>query len=260
MNYITTKEAASLWGISQKSVVALCSSGQIENVEKKNNVWLIPEKAQNPGCENKPKAKPFLKWAGGKGQLLAQIKNHYPDELGKRICKYAEPFVGGGAVLFDVLSNYDIDEVYISDANAELINTYIVIRDDVDALINLLKQYEYVYLPMEKDDRKEFFYEKRARFNCLKKADQRTIEQAALFIFLNRTCFNGLYRVNAKGEYNVPMGSYKMPTICDEENLRSVSKALANVTIVCADYKKSAYFMDEQTFAYFDPPYSIMVP
>lgn len=255
MNYITTKEAASLWGISQKSVVALCSSGQIENVEKKNNVWLIPEKSQNPGSENKPKAKPFLKWAGGKGQLLAQIKNHYPDELGKRICKYAEPFVGGGAVLFDVLSNYDIDEVYISDSNAELINTYIVIRDDVDALINLLKQYECAYLPMEKDDRKEFFYEKRARFNCLKKADQRTIEQAALFIFLNRTCFNGLYRVNAKGEYNVPMGSYKMPTICDEENLRSVSKALANVTIVCADYKKSAYFMDEQTFAYFDPPY-----
>lgn len=201
------------------------------------------------------KLKPFLKWAGGKGQLLGEIRIHYPAELGDAIYKYAEPFVGGGAVLFDVLSNYDIDEVYISDSNAELINVYIALRDNSEALINILKQYEDAYLPMDDEPRKAFYYEKRSRFNELKKAEQKDVELAALFIFLNRTCFNGLYRVNSKGEYNVPMGAYKSPTICDDNNLRRVAKALNGVTIVCGDYKDSASFIDKHTFAYFDPPY-----
>lgn len=261
MNYMTAKEAADFWGISQRRVATLCAEGRIKNAEMLSNMWLIPKDSQKPEDGRslrylkEQKMKPFLKWAGGKGQILDEIKRYYPAELGKQIYKYAEPFVGGGAVLLDVLSNYDIDEVYISDSNAELINVYISLRDKYDALTTLLKEYESDYLLLDNDRRKLFYYEKRSRFNHLKKADQHDVELAALFIFLNKTCFNGLYRVNSKGEYNVPMGSYKSPMICDEDNLRRVSKILNGVTIVCADYKKSASFIDKHTFVYFDPPY-----
>lgn len=261
MNYMTAKEAANLWGISQRRVAILCSEGRIPGAEMLSNMWLIPKDSKKPDdgrssrYVKKQRIKPFLKWAGGKGQLLDEIRKHYPAELGGTIYKYAEPFVGGGAVLFDILSSYDIDEVYISDSNAELINAYISLRDNTENLIALLKQYESIYLPLDDDKRKTFYYEKRSRFNELKKSEQRNVELAALFIFLNRTCFNGLYRVNSKGEYNVPMGTYKSPTICDEKNLRRAAKALNGVIIECADYKKSASFIDEHTFAYFDPPY-----
>lgn len=199
--------------------------------------------------------KPFLKWAGGKGQLIDIISKKYPEGLGHDIRKYAEPFVGGGAVLFNVLSNFELDEVYISDTNAELIGTYKALRDDVDALISLLTTIQNEYIPLNNDPRKEYYYSMRNRFNELKSQGEISTEMASLFIFLNRTCFNGLYRVNSKGEYNVPMGSYKMPLICDEKNLRQVSKALLNVTIVCGDYLQSNDFIDSNTFVYFDPPY-----
>jgi len=200
-------------------------------------------------------AKPFVKWAGGKGQLLKEIRKKYPAELGRRINKYAEPFIGGGAVLFDVLNHYTLDEVYISDINQELIHAYITIRDCVDELIQTLQEYEIEYLPANIDERKAIYYENRNKFNKLKLAGDRSPELAALFIFLNRTCFNGLYRVNAKGDFNVPQGSYKNPCICDEINLRTVSKKLCGVNIVCGDYKLASDFIDSKTFAYFDPPY-----
>lgn len=199
--------------------------------------------------------KPFLKWAGGKGQLLKEIERYYPFESGN-ITKYAEPFVGGGAVLFDILNKYDLDEIYISDINAELINTYRVIRDDIDALIEMLFGMQNDFIPMNDDDRKAYYMKKRERFNELKAYDENiNIEKAALMIFLNRTCFNGLYRVNKKGLFNVPMGAYKNPLICDENNLRAVSDKMQNVKIVCGDYKASYDFIDENTFVYFDPPY-----
>ncbi len=261
MEYITAKEVAELWGISQSKVAVLCSDGFIPQAEMKSNIWFIPKDAPKPNniinskLLNEQKVKPFLKWAGGKGQLLEQIKNYYPLELGKSINKYAEPFVGGGAVLFDILSNYNIDEVYIGDSNKELINVYITLRDSIEELIPIIKKYEQEYLPLDNEQRKLYFYEKRSLFNSIKKTGKPNIELAALLIFLNRTCFNGLYRVNSKGEYNVPMGAYKSPTICDENNLRNVSKALKDVIIYCADYKVSENFIDEHTFAYFDPPY-----
>lgn len=227
--------------------------------KKTTALWGVPQQKPENGRvwrhTKGEKLKPFLKWAGGKGQLMDEIRMRYPAELGNSINRYAEPFVGGGAVLFDVLSNYDIDEVYIGDTNAELIHVYRTLRDDSNALIDMLKQLENAYLPMDHENRQAFYYEKRTRFNTLKKAEQRNPELAALFIFLNRTCFNGLYRVNSKGEYNVPMGAYKAPAICDEENLRRVAKALRGVTIVCGDYQESANFVDAHTFAYFDPPY-----
>ena len=200
--------------------------------------------------------KPFIKWVGGKGQLLSEINKLYPVELGKNINKYAEIFLGGGAVLFDILSKYKLDEVYISDKNLELINTYKSIRDNVDILIKSLKEMEEQYIPLNNEDRKIYYYEKREEYNSLKiNSEVNNIEKAILFIFLNKTCFNGLYRVNKKGKFNVPMGAYKKPKICDEENLKNVSLTLRNVKIVYADYRESEKFIDDKTFVYIDPPY-----
>lgn len=199
--------------------------------------------------------KPFLKWAGGKSQVLEDIRSKYPKELGVSILKYAEPFVGGGAVLFDVLSNYHLKEIYISDINNELILTYKIIRDNIEELIGVLKFLETKYLTANDELRKEIYYLNRQRFNNLLAIGNNSAELAALFIFLNKTCFNGLYRVNSKGFFNVPQGKYKKPLICDENNLRNVSNKLDGVNIICGDYKKANCFIDKKTFAYFDPPY-----
>jgi len=263
MEYISANEAGEKWNISQRRVAILCSENRVEGASMVGNMWLIPKDAEKPidgrsiRYMTKKQMKPFVKWAGGKGQLLEKIRGTYPNGLGESIDKYAEPFVGGGAVLFDVLAQYDLKEVYISDINAELINTYAMIRDGVESLISELAILQSDYVPMDTDDRKELFYRKRDRFNEIKVNGDESIniEKAALFIFLNKTCFNGLYRVNRKGLYNVPMGSYKNPCICDEENLRNVSEALKKVTIVCGDYRESLDFIDENTFVYFDPPY-----
>lgn len=201
------------------------------------------------------RARPFVKWAGGKGQIIDVLRNSYPAGLGINITKYAEPFVGGGAVLFDILSNYKLEEVYISDINQELIKTYTQVRDNCNALIKVLSVLESEHLSLSEVERKEYYYKKRERFNLIKKGAENDTEIAAIFIYLNKTCFNGLYRVNSKGEFNVPMGSYKKPTICDSENLLAVSTLLKSTNIVCGDYKLSSEFIDNKTFVYFDPPY-----
>lgn len=264
MEYISAREAADKWGISQRRVAVLCSEQRVAKATMVGNMWIIPANAQKPtdarhlrySKSDGQVVKPFLKWAGGKGQLLKEIEQYYPFENGK-ITKYAEPFVGGGAMLFDILSKYDLKEVYISDINAELINTYRIIRDDIDELIALLQTMQSEFIPKDTEQRKTYYLSKRERFNDLKvNGDESVnIEKAALMIFLNKTCFNGLYRVNKKGLFNVPMGAYKKPLICDENNLRAVSKKLQKVTIVCGDYKISADFIDQNTFVYFDPPY-----
>lgn len=201
------------------------------------------------------RVKPFIKWVGGKTQILNEIRSKYPKGLGTTIKKYAEPFVGGGAVLFDILNSFELSEVYISDINRELILTYVSIRDNADILIDLLGRYEEEYISADEATRKQIYYAKRERFNILKSKHSNEPELAAVFIFLNRTCFNGLYRVNSKGLFNVPQGSYKKPIICDKTNIRAVSKKLQGIQIVCGDYKQSANFIDNHTFSYFDPPY-----
>ena len=262
--YMTANEAAEKWNISHRRVLTLCKENRITDVAMLGNMWIIPINAQKPedarsrryiNSEEKT-VKPFLKWAGGKGQLLKEIERYYPFAEGS-ITKYAEPFVGGGAVLFDILSKYDLREIYISDINAELINSYRIIRDDIDKLIKVLDKMQSEFIPLDTDSRKSYYNEKRERFNNLKVKgnDDINIEKAALMIFLNKTCFNGLFRVNKKGLFNVPMGAYKNPMICDEKNLRAVSEKLQKVNIVCGDYRESANFIDENTFVYFDPPY-----
>lgn len=201
--------------------------------------------------------KPFIKWAGGKSQLLVDIRNNYPAELGKTINRYCEPFIGGGAVLFDILTNYDVKEVLINDINPELINTYISIKESPNELISALAKIQEIFWQLDMESRKKYYYKKRERFNYLKvNGNENTnLEKASLFIYLNKTCFNGLYRVNKKGLFNVPLGSYKKPLICDSKNLLNISKLLQNVVIKCGDYKDTLSFIDKDTFCYIDPPY-----
>ena len=200
-------------------------------------------------------AKPFLKWAGGKTQLIEQIKEQLPDTIQTDPFTYIEPFVGSGAVLFWILEEYpNLEKAIINDINQDLTNSYLTIKHNVEELIDILRKWEVEYhnLAEDQEAKKEYYYKKRTLFNT-RNSDQTT--QSAIFIFLNRTCFNGLYRVNRKNEFNVPIGSYKKPQICNEENLLAVSKVLQKVEILNGDYSETINYTAENTFFYFDPPY-----
>lgn len=199
-------------------------------------------------------AKPFVKWVGGKTQLLDDIKKALPRNLSQiNDVTYIEPFVGGGAVLFWILQEYpNITKAIINDINEELICTYRVIKSDVEKLILELTRIQAEYLALNDVARKDYFLSQRERYNEKNNSD---IETAALFIFLNRTCFNGLYRVNSKGKFNVPHGRYTNPKICDEETLRADSVVLQRVEILCGDFAQTGKYADNNVLYYFDPPY-----
>ncbi|MDX2189226.1 MAG: DNA adenine methylase [Bacteroidota bacterium] len=200
-------------------------------------------------------AKPFLKWAGGKTQLITEIEKSLPYEITNKNFTFIEPFVGSGAVLFWMLNNFpNLKKAVINDINEDLINTYRTIASKPKELISILKQLqsEFHSLELKPEEKKEYYYQKRKLFNL---RDQELSKQAAMFIFLNRTCFNGLYRVNRSNEYNVPMGSYKKPTICDEKNIYAVSEVLNKVEILCGDYEETLSHASDNTLFYFDPPY-----
>ena len=201
-------------------------------------------------------AKPFLKWAGGKGQLLSQLSEHLPDRIYREPFTYIEPFVGGGAMLFYMLQRFgNIKKAIINDVNEDLILAYRTIMSDVDKLICKLGEMEKEYLNIaDQDGRSELFYEIRERYN------QRigdSIERISQLIFLNKTCFNGLYRVNKKGLFNVPFGKYSNPTICNADVLRADNQLLqsAKVEIFHGDYAQTLQYVDGLTFFYLDPPY-----
>lgn len=201
--------------------------------------------------------RPFVKWAGGKSSLISQLTNFFPFELKDGIInKYVEPFVGGGAVLINILQKYDVKEAYAFDINKDLINCYNVIKENVDELIKELEIKEKEFIKLENEDRQAYFYNIRKEYNSYRiTQNELSIKRAGEFIFLNRTCFNGLYRVNKNGEFNVPCGKYKNPTICDSSNLRNLSYLIRNVVFQYGDYKKSEKYIDSNTFVYFDPPY-----
>lgn len=186
--------------------------------------------------------------------MLDEIEKSLPRDLSSRQhITYVEPFVGGGAVMFRLLQEYpNIERAVINDINEELICTYRVIKESVDTLIAELSRIQTEYIPLNSDARKAYFMAKRAMFNS-KKATP--VETAALFIFLNRTCFNGLYRVNSKGGFNVPHGKYANPRICDAENLRACSEVLQKVEILCGDFAETGRYAGPDTLFYFDPPY-----
>ena len=209
-----------------------------------------------------PDARPFLKWAGGKTQLLREFSRRFPSEMKKgKITKYIEPFVGGGAVFFYLNQRFSFDHCYICDANEELILSYRVIKKSTKRLINELGTLESDYLSKNDTKREAFFYELRDSFNRNKpeinfqRYHIEWVERVAQIIFLNRTCFNGLFRVNRKGEFNVPFGRYKTPEILNEDNLNDVATLLKTTQIILGDFTECRKFVDDHTFVYFDPPY-----
>jgi DNA adenine methylase len=204
------------------------------------------------GCAH---ASPFLKWAGGKTQLLEQIEKSLPQKLKEGKFTYIEPFVGSGAVLFWMINKFpNMENAVINDINSDLINTYKTISSQPGELISNLKTLQNEFHSMGHDQEKKniYYYDKRELYNTRKEEKCR---QAALFIFLNRTCFNGLYRVNKNNYFNVPIGSYKRPTICDEQNIWAVHRVLQKVNILCGDFEQTANYVTLNTFFYFDPPY-----
>lgn len=193
---------------------------------------------------NTKKAKPFIKWVGGKGQLLKQLEALMP----KQYNNYFEPFVGGGAVFFEISPK----KSHINDINKTLIATYGYIKDDVDTLITKLAKLEKKYLAQDTENRKEFYYSIREKYNSLSHED---FERSLYFLFLNKTAFNGLYRENSSGGFNVPIGSYKNPTIANGDNLRRVSKSLVNTKITNGSFVDAVKNAKAGDFVYFDPPY-----
>jgi DNA adenine methylase len=207
-------------------------------------------------------AKPFLKWAGGKSQLLSQFEGYYPRALRVReIKKYVEPFLGGGAVFFEVSQRHGVERACLSDVNKDLVLTYWVVQQKPDDLLDYLEKYQQDFDTTASAHRNDLFLAVRGHFNQqrfevnYKKWADNWVPRAAQMIFLNKTCFNGLFRLNSKGEFNVPFGKYPNPTILDERNIQAASRALQKAEIKIAGYEACFDEINASTFVYFDPPY-----
>lgn len=207
--------------------------------------------------------KPFLKWAGGKTQLLSVLDTKLPTPILSNLYieRYIEPFVGSGAMFFFLKRHFQVNESYLIDSNPEIILAFKVVQKDPDALIQELRNLEKTYFSLSEEKRSGFFYYIRNQYNTQRyhlnyhQYSKNWITRASWLIFLNKTCYNGLFRLNKKGEFNVPFGRYKKPAICDEETLRESSRALQDVEIICGDFSLSASYIKEGTLVYFDPPY-----
>ena len=203
-------------------------------------------------------ARPFLKWAGGKRQLISEIEARLPSDIDE-CSSYVEPFIGGGAVLFHLLGSRRFDEVHISDLNPELVLCYRTLQEDADEVIKHLSKMIESY-PSEQEDRKESYYAIRDNWNSdvgkiSSLSKTRKAKRTAQTLFLNKTCFNGLFRVNRKGEFNVPIGSYVNPSFPSSEDLLEVQKALQGITIHEAPFEECESWVSKDSFVYFDPPY-----
>ncbi|NJN81035.1 MAG: DNA adenine methylase [Caldilineaceae bacterium] len=212
-------------------------------------------------------AKPILKWAGGKTQLLAQFAGLYPPELASGdITRYVEPFVGGGAVFLDIAQRFKINEAILLDVNEELILVYTVVQRDPTGLIQILTDHNEKYYSLDEAGRHDYFYAIRTAYNKQRPQidhsgySEEWIVRAAYMIFLNKTCFNGLFRVNRQGGFNVPFGRYKRPAILDAENIRNVSSLLKNTKLQTCHFSESKRYVHDKTFVYFDPPYRPISP
>lgn len=205
------------------------------------------------------KAKPFVKWAGGKRQLIKVLDSNLPDM--SRIKSYAEPFLGGGAMFFHMAQKYQsIKAFWLSEKNETLFYTWLSVQTEVNDLIGFLKVFSDEFHSISKKRRKDFYYLFRDVFNESREKQLSPIkftEMIAIFIFLNKTCFNGLWRVNKSGKFNVPSGTYTQPKICDEINLRLSSDLLIrkNISYSLGNFDAFGEIFDDETFVYFDPPY-----
>ena len=194
--------------------------------------------------KNKFKAKPFLKWVGGKKKIIPQIKQYIPESY----CQYFEPFIGGGALFFDLEPKI----AYINDVNKILISAYKNIKNHPHEIINKLEDLQKIFYEKNNEERKTYFYKIRDAFN---NTEYDSFLKTSYIIFLNKTCYNGMYRENSKGKFNVPFGRYKNPKILDEKNILAVSKLLQNVTITDYSFEKAVENVESGDFIYFDPPY-----
>ena len=199
-------------------------------------------------------ARPFVKWAGGKGQLLQYIGRLVTEAVCKNgIDTYIEPFVGGGSVLMWTLTNIpSIKKAVINDINKNLATAYSVVRDNPDGLISLLSEIDMEYKSKNIDGMEELYYSTRDKYN---NGGLTPVENTAAFIFLNKTCYNGLYRVSKKGEFNTPFSKYRNPNICDRNNITACSEVLKNVDILCGDFSNTQQYAGGNVFFYIDPPY-----
>ncbi len=201
------------------------------------------------------KAKPFVKWVGGKSQLIEQLEALLPADFDRwENVTYVEPFVGGGAMLFYMLQTHsNITSAVINDINSDLTTCYKVVKENPSALVSSLSEIQKEYYAMKNEEsRRDFFLQMRDRFNTKSLDD---VENTTIFFFLNRTCFNGLYRVNKSGLFNVPFGKYERPTICDPTTIYADSELLQKVTIMTGDFEKTIEKIGVTNFFYFDPPY-----
>lgn len=202
--------------------------------------------------------KPFLKWVGGKTQLLPELEARLPSDFAETVRVYAEPFVGGGALLFHLLSKgIRPERIVINDSNPDLSNAYRTVQSNVDELIVALDGLQTNYRAREDEEgRRAFFLSVREAYNNgISERTTNPVKRTAQLLFLNRTCFNGLYRVNAKGAFNVPFGRYCNPRICDSGTLLADSVALVGVEISNGDFADVVAHADADWFVYFDPPY-----
>ncbi len=201
----------------------------------------VPAPAATPALE---RGSPIIKWVGGKTRLLPEIAARLPRQFGR----YYEPFVGGGAVFFHLAP----EQAVLSDRNADLIATYRAVADDPDGVLRRLAMHREAH-----DE--EHYYATRARWND-RSVDWSPLDRAATFIYMNRTCYNGLYRVNRGGGFNVPMGRYKNPPICDPDGVRAASKVLRRAQLRCGDYRAAVADAQPGDLVYFDPPYDPITP
>lgn len=212
--------------------------------------------------ESQIKIKPFIKWAGGKTQLIEQIRQNFPNELkiGK-IKNYYEPFLGGGACFLMLSNEFQFDRICLSDINHELILTYLVVQRDVDLLIDFITEYKNRYSSLTEKKKEEYYYEMRNAYNLnrfsinYKRYNQNWIPRAAQLIFLNKTCFNGLFRINQKGDFNVPFGKRYNPNVFDSNNLIEIAKLLGRSEIETSDFSSISNKELSDSFVFLDPPY-----
>ncbi len=231
----------------------------VESPFRENPIQPAPDLAAN---NHSGQAKPFLKWVGGKTQLIDQLDTNVPPELKEgQIARYIEPFVGGGSFFFHVAQKYQVKDLIISDSNQDLILAYWTVKDQVNALIDELQLVQEKYLSLDETKREKYYYETRTLFNKqktdldLQNFSEDWIKRTAQLIFLNKTCFNGLFRVNASGLFNVAFGRYTNPKICDPNNLEAVSQILETAQILLGDFSCVLNQVDSDSFVYLDPPY-----
>jgi DNA adenine methylase len=208
-----------------------------------------------------------LKWAGGKSQLLRQLAAYYPPALAAgKIRRYVEPFLGGGALFLEIAQRHPVDDAVLSDANPEVVLVYRVVQTEVESLIEQLAAHARAYLAADEPGRQVYYYQVRDAYNAQRRGldfscySTAWVERAAAMLFLNKTCYNGLHRVNRQGDFNVPHGRYRRPIICDETNLRKVSALLQRATLRVGHFTTCVTVVDGATFVYFDPPYRPLSP